>query len=593
MRLKPYKPSMTVLLIAVLVALLTVLAILQYRWLGQISIAERQTMQTNLRNQARGLQEEINLEIDKFGSRLRMSDASLRSESWDELAERFSRWKDSAAYPGLIKNLFLAHIDRDGQFDLLQLDDSVKHFKPILWPENFADIRSRFEPKRFSAGSESERREAGPTAGREIGPMIEHGYLAEDIPAIARFTVELETMQGSDNQEARRRVGPETINVFLRSPLAIAVLDIDYIKQVFIPALFKRRFTVDGSLDYDMAIVYRQPVEERTEKAARDGEAPRSRSGDATINMFSFGPNSAELNRGLRWQIVISHRAGSLDAAVAQARRRNLIASFGILSLLGVSLVVIIVSSRRAQRLARKQMDFVAGVSHEFRTPLAVIHAISENLADGLITDKQQIEQCGEVIRDDTRRLAGMVEQVLEFAGASRGKNLYQPQSVNVNELIDQALTANPILEAHRNWHVEREIESNLPEVMADPAALGSAVRNIIDNAVKYGGASNWIGIKAQSHAIDHTRRVEITIADKGIGIPDSDLPHIFEPFYRGSAVVAAQIHGNGLGLSLVKNIVEAHGGTITVSSASGQGSSFSLSLPAVNGEHGATEKTG
>src|SRR6266571_6992204 len=99
MRLKPYKPSMTPLLIIVLVALLTVLAILQYRWLGQISIAERQTMQTNLRNQARGLQEEINGEIDKAGSRLRMSAASLRNESWDELIERYARWKNTAAYP--------------------------------------------------------------------------------------------------------------------------------------------------------------------------------------------------------------------------------------------------------------------------------------------------------------------------------------------------------------------------------------------------------------------------------------------------------------------------------------------------------------
>src|SRR5205807_9973582 len=111
--------------------------------------------------------------------------------------------------------------------------------------------------------------------------------------------------------------------------------------------------------------------------------ATRPEAGDATINMFSLGSNSSEFTRGPRWQIVISHRAGSLDAAVAQARRRNLIASFGILSLLALSLVVIIIISRRAQRFARKQMDFVAGVSHEFRTPLAVIHAISENLADG------------------------------------------------------------------------------------------------------------------------------------------------------------------------------------------------------------------
>jgi two-component system sensor histidine kinase SenX3 len=591
MRMNLYKPSMTVILIGVLVALLALLAILQYRWLGQISIAERQTMQTNLRNQARGLQEEINKEVDQAGSRLRMSAASLRTESWDELAERYARWKNAATYPGLIKALFLTHVDRDGHFNLLQLDESSKQFRPTSWPENFSGIRSRFEPSHISSGDERERREPGPFASREFGSLIEHGYTVESIPAIVRFTVELETIQGPNPQEARRRLGPEMINEFLRAPLAIAVLDIDYIKQVAVPTLFQRRFTVDGSLDYDMAIVYRAAQEEKTEKVARESAPLPPQAGDATINMFSFGSDSAEFTRGPRWQIVFSHRAGSLDAAVAQARRRNLIASFGILSLLAISLVVIIMSSRRAQRLARKQMDFVAGVSHEFRTPLAVIHAISENLTDGLITDKQQIEQCGEVIRNDTRRLAGMVEQVLEFAGASRGKNLYQPQPVDVKELIDQALTANPILETQNGWRVEKEIESNLPDVMADPAALGSALRNIIDNAVKYGGANNWIGIKAQTQLSDHARRVEITIADRGIGISGPDLPHIFEPFYRGRAVVAAQVHGNGLGLSLVKNIVEAHGGTINVSSIPGEGSVFSLSLPALNGEPDAINK--
>jgi two-component system sensor histidine kinase ResE len=270
-----------------------------------------------------------------------------------------------------------------------------------------------------------------------------------------------------------------------------------------------------------------------------------------------------------------------LDAAVAQARRRNLLASFGILTLLGVSLVVIIISSRRAQRLARKQMDFVAGVSHEFRTPLAVIHAISENLADGLITEKKQIEQCGEVIRNDTRRLAGMVEQVLEYAGASRTKNLYQPQRIDVRELIDQAVESNPTLSNNDDWQVERNLAPGVLYALADPAALASALRNVIDNAVKYGGNQRWIGITAKQNPNGGTPMIDITVSDRGIGIAPSDLPLIFDPFFRGRDVVAAQVHGNGLGLSLVKNIVEAHDGTISVSSVQGQGSSFSMKVPA------------
>jgi signal transduction histidine kinase len=584
MRFKAHRASLTLLLIGVLVALLGLLAVLQYKWLGQISVAERQTMQTNLRTQGRALQEEINKEIELAGSRVRMSLADYRKDSWRELIERYSRWKANTTYPGLIKNVYLARADRDGQFNLTLLDESAKRLEPAGWPDSFADIRKRFSPMQRSYGYAAERREMERKEGdRSIGSLIEHGYIAEDIPAMVRFLVEFERMEEPKNPAERERVRTETIETIEQSPLAIIVLDLDYIRQVFIPALFKRRFTVDGSLDYDLTFVYRKAADEKSEKAARGSDDAHSLSGDLVINMF-LGLSSAELNHGPRWQVVINHRAGSLDAAVAQARGRNLVVSFGILSLLALSTIIIIIISRRAQRLARKQIDFVAGVSHEFRTPLAVIHAVSENLADGLISDKQQIEQCGVVIRNDVRRLAGMVEQVLEFAGASRGKTLYQPQPVDLGDLIEKALAGNPSLEAQQDWRIEREIEPNLPPVLADPAALASAVRNIIDNAVKYCGAAHWIGIKAKARATNHTPRVEITIADRGIGIPESDLPHIFEPFYRGREVVAAQVHGNGLGLSLVKNIVEAHGGTIAVSSVPGEGSSFTLSLPAANG---------
>ena len=587
MQSSAHRASFTLLLIGSLVALLALLAVLQYRWLGQISVAERQTMQTNLRTQARALQEEANQQIDLAASRLRMSAGSYRKESWDELIARYARWKESATYPGLIKNVFLARVDRDGQFDLMQVNESTKRLEPTGWPESFADIRKRFSPERRPYSYATERKEIQRREeGRSIGSLIEHGYIDEAVPAMVRFLVQFERTQEPKNPAEQEQLRKETLETLQQSPLAIILLDVDYIKHAFIPALFKRRFTVDGSLDYDLAVVYRKADDERDEKAARGATEALSSAGDLAINMFS-GMSSAELTRGPRWQIVINHRAGSLDAAVAQASRRNLVVSFGILWLLAVSTIIIIIISRRAQRLARKQIDFVAGVSHEFRTPLAVIHAVSENLADGLITDKQQIEQCGVVIRNDVRRLAAMVEQMLEFAGASQGKTLYQPQPVDVGDLIDKALAGNPALEAQRDWQIERAIEPNLPPVLADPAALSSAVRNIIDNAIKYSGGGHWIGVKALAHQTNHTPNVEITIADKGIGIPESDLPHIFEAFYRGRQVVADQIHGNGLGLSLVKNIIEAHGGTIVVASTPGKGSSFTLSLPAANGSAG------
>jgi len=364
--------------------------------------------------------------------------------------------------------------------------------------------------------------------------------------------------------------------------IVVATLDPDYIRTALIPALAMRRLAVEGTRDYDVTLFSGKAVEEKSEKLAKESGGDRfssGPSGDVVFNLFGTGFGSAEINRGPRWQVSIRHRAGSLDAAVAEARSRNVIVSFGIFSLLAISVVIILLSARRAQQLARKQMEFVAGVSHEFRTPLSVIHAISENLADGLITERQEVERCGMVIRDDVRRLAGMVEQVLELAGAYRAKNLYQLQPINLTELIERVLAAYP---AQERLEIEKQIDPDLPAVMADPAALSSAVRNILDNAAKYGGPAGWIGIKVHAHASNHNGAVQVIVEDKGIGISVADLPHVFEPFYRGRDVRAAQIHGNGLGLSLVKNIVEGHGGSITVASAEGQGTSFTITLPAI-----------
>ncbi len=462
----------------------------------------------------------------------------------------------------------------------------MKRFGPASWPERLASIRKRFGQQLQPGRGEAVRREREQREERSIGPFIEHGYIAEEMPAIVRFAVEFERVEEPREPAERERKRFETLNMLRQSPLAIVVLDIDYIKRVLVPALFKRRFTDDGALDYEVAVVFRRGTEERTEKSLREPVQSPS-AGDWAGNLFIAGPSSAESDRGERWQILINHRAGSLDAAVAQARRRNLIGSFGILSLLAVSLIIVIVSSRRAQQLARKQMEFVAGVSHEFRTPLAVIHAVSENLADGLITDQRQVEECGAVIRTDVRRLAGMVEQVLEFAGASRGKSLNQPHAVDVTEVIEDVLARYSALESNKGLRVEKEFESNLPEVLVDRGALECAVRNILDNAVKYGGERDcWVGIKAHTEATNNGGSVQVTVEDKGIGIPASELTQIFEPFYRGRDVVAAQIHGNGLGLSLVKNAIEANGGSIAVKSSPGEGSAFTLSLPIANG-HG------
>ena len=298
-----------------------------------------------------------------------------------------------------------------------------------------------------------------------------------------------------------------------------------------------------------------------------------------------------------RWILMAKHRAGSLEAAVSAVRWRNLMISSGVLMLLTLAVGLILVSARRAQALARQQMEFVAAVSHELRTPVSVIGAAAGNLADGVVGDPQRVRKYGETIQGEARRLAETVERVLQLAGIAAGHAAAAQTPVNPAELIHESLAAcRPEIDA-AGFNVEVAIADQLPNVVGDMAALRSALQNLISNAIKYGGAARWLRVSAvpgyapagrgqytaQSRDIFHDsgRSVTFTVEDRGIGIDSEDRKHIFEPFYRGRDAVAQQIQGSGLGLNLVMRIAIAHGGRVTTSSEPGKGSTFALTLPA------------
>lgn len=341
-------------------------------------------------------------------------------------------------------------------------------------------------------------------------------------------------------------------------------------------------------IEHSFGTTYKFDHRDQTEQY-KNGSAQKH---SAVISILSSGDLPAKSNfkvaqffnnkvdEDIPWQILVKHRSGSLDIAVAIARQRSLILSFGILIILSVTMSLLIISTRRAQGLARQQMEFVAGVSHELRTPLAVICSAGENLADGVINEKQQVKRYGDLIKTEGRRLTEMVEQILEFAGWQANRKAYQLQPVDVSDVITRATeVCQPLINEH-SFILEIEIAKDLPLITADAPALQRALQNLINNAVKYSGDAHWLSIKAQLNKGLRQSVVSITIADHGIGIPAEELPHIFDPFYRGQEVTAAQIHGSGLGLSIVKQIVEAFGGSISVESSPSKGSAFTLHLP-------------
>lgn len=284
-----------------------------------------------------------------------------------------------------------------------------------------------------------------------------------------------------------------------------------------------------------------------------------------------------------RWLLMAKHRAGSLEAAVAAVRMRNLMISSSVLLLLTMAIGLIVVSARRAQTLARQQMEFVAAVSHELRTPVSVIGAAAGNLADGVVGDPQRVRKYGETIQGEARRLAETVERVLQLAGIAAGRAAAVRTPVNPADLIQQSLLSCRTEIENAGATVEVAVADQLPSVVGDVTALKSALQNLISNAVKYGGQAKWLRVAARlDPGVGAKQQILFTVEDRGLGIEASDKKHIFEPFYRGREAVSQQIQGSGLGLNLVMRIAEAHGGRVSVSSEPGKGSTFTLSLPAV-----------
>jgi signal transduction histidine kinase len=289
-----------------------------------------------------------------------------------------------------------------------------------------------------------------------------------------------------------------------------------------------------------------------------------------------------------RWRLLVKHPSGSLEQAVGSVRRRNLMVSIGILGVLAISVGFLVVSTRRAHDLARQQLEFVATVSHELRTPLAVIRSAADNLADGVVADEGRVRQYGELVRREGLRLTELVEQILEFAGLQSGQRAAARHPVTLDSVLREAAAATQPAADAAGVRIELAIADALPAVAGDEAALRRVFVNLIGNAVKYGASGGWVEVRAAARG---GASVDVAISDRGIGIEPSEQAKIFEPFYRAPDVVAAQIQGAGLGLSLVKRIVDAHGGRIAVSSTPGAGSTFTVTLPAMTGD--ATQNPG
>jgi signal transduction histidine kinase len=233
-----------------------------------------------------------------------------------------------------------------------------------------------------------------------------------------------------------------------------------------------------------------------------------------------------------------------------------------------------------ALRMAQMQMDFAASVSHELRTPLAVLCSAVDNIADGVVSGKEQLAKYGTVIRNQSRQINGLVNQVILFVSTQEGKSRYTMEPLGVAEIVETAISGTQELIRKAGFTLEQQIEPGLPMVLGDLRAISQCLQNLITNALKYGDQGKWIQVRASLEGAKDHQEVRISIADRGKGIDRGELHHIFEPFYRSEAAVSEQIHGTGLGLPIAKSLAEAMGGRVSVISEVGAGSTFTVHLP-------------
>jgi signal transduction histidine kinase len=265
-------------------------------------------------------------------------------------------------------------------------------------------------------------------------------------------------------------------------------------------------------------------------------------------------------------------------------QRRNLATGFGVLALLGATTLFLVASAQRARRLARQQLDFVTGVTHELNTPLAAIRSAGQNLAAGIVTEPPQVRRYGELIDKEGARLTALVAQVLDFAGIESQSRAYAMEPLSLGPLVEEVLRDYALVLQQAGLKLECSVPETLPPVRGDAAALKRVLANLIANAVKFAGAGGSLAVRAQARPPDGKALV-LRVEDRGPGIAREERERVFEPFYRGPAAERNSTPGSGLGLSLVRHVVRAHGGSVRVEAREGGGASLVVELPAASEE--------
>ena len=542
------------------------------------------------------LQREVNLLTTMFQQRV----WSNRGPGLGRYAENYSLWSRTTSYPNLLRRLVLVSERSTGEWEFRELVAGDGQFREAAIDARLTGLRERFD-----------------RLGSRWTPRLRLWLCLPRLGMLIRS--EFESGRGLQAQQT-----------------GYMILDVDwaYIHDAVFPELEARIFGgPDDKRQYEIAVLasagprflYRsEPSIDRDWLASVDNRVPiqlgvgafpgatGAQFRDSTpvrtgtdSNEQSLQPlvilDNRRLVQGLgRPRVLVAgvrppfgvelagaHVSGYLSAELLRLRLRNLSAGLGVLLVLACAAAAVVATARKAKGLAEMQVRFIAGVTHELRTPLAVIRSAGENIADGVLTSDSKVRTYGELIRDQGRRLSDLVEQTLELAALDAGRRPLETGPLDVREVVADVLQRTQPIIAQSGFTVEQDSDDDLPPVRADKRAVQQILANLVSNAVKYGKPGCWIRIETCLDDSRRVPRVRVRVHDRGTGIPKDEAGHVFDPYYRGAAASAAKVQGSGLGLKLARDLARRMRGRLYFESEVGKGSVFTLDLPVDRSDRG------
>ena len=588
-------------LIALLGLLGLIMAVLQYRWTGDLSRAEQSRLKDALQLSLHRISQDLDTEVITAIRALQPTPAEIAAQGKEPAyGARFARWRAQNPEAKLFAAVGLA-IPAGTQVELKQLNFSALTFAPAEWPTNWSGLRGQLNSR---------------LRGERPPPGTPNSFLIE-MPRFGPAT------GAGQNTPAN---GP---GAFVEQEWLVLELNAAHLRDVVLPRQIAAHLSTGGGEPYQVE-VYADAAKPFFRSGLTDRDPPLRGRAQASTQIFEgvrpnitrmlggplgsrFGPGSGPgrsrfdrdgrrdrrpwdrgtsdkaqdkgpPDKGFRsepsragWEIFVSPPGGSLEALVERTRWRNLALALSLIMLIIATSLLLVRSARQAQQLAELQMNFVSSVSHELRTPLTVIRTAAFNLRGPVAAKPEQVERYVKLIQEQSERLGSLVEQVLRYASSRVGQMIQEKEAVVIDDVIEGGIQASQLALDNSPYQLDKKIDPGLPLVLADERALQHVIQNLLDNAVKYGTeTSNWIGLTA----IRAGDFLEICVADCGPGIPADEQALVFEPFFRGRRALADQVQGTGLGLNLVKKIVEAHGGSIRVQNHSPRGSEFVVRVP-------------